>query len=127
AAGAGRRGRGRRGGRRVVRAVGRSWQSREEWTMIVPLTPLDYKRRAVRNFGDKIGVVDGDRRFTYREFGDRADRLAGALRALGLGPGDRVAFISYTTHHLLEAYRGVIQPRGLPTPINLRPSSHALP
>jgi len=91
--------------------------------MIVPLTPLDYKRRAVRDFGDKIGVVDGDRRFTYREFGDRADRLAGALRALGLGPGDRVAFISYNTHHLLEAYYGVLQARGVLTPINIRLSS----
>jgi len=91
--------------------------------MIVPLTPLDYKRRAVRDFGDKIGVVDGDRRFTYREFGDRADRLAGALRALGLAPGDRVAFISYNTHHLLEAYYGVLQARGVLTPINIRLSS----
>ena len=77
--------------------------------MFVPLTPLDYKRRAVRNFGDKIGVIDGERRFTYREFGERADRLAGALRALDVAPGDRVAFITYNTHHLLEAYYGVLQ------------------
>jgi len=77
--------------------------------MFVPLTPLDYKRRAVRNFGDKTGVIDGERRFTYREFGERADRLAGALRALDVTPGDRVAFITYNTHHLLEAYYGVLQ------------------
>ncbi|HKV43767.1 MAG TPA: fatty acid--CoA ligase [bacterium] len=88
--------------------------------MFVPLTPLDYKRRAVRNFGDKIGVVDEERRFTYREFGERADRLAGALRSLGVAPGDRVAFISYNTHHLLEAYYGVPQAGGVLTPINIR-------
>jgi fatty-acyl-CoA synthase len=88
--------------------------------MFVPLTPLDYKRRAVKNFGDKIGVVDGDRRFTYREFGERADRLAGALRSLHVAPGDRVAFISYNIHHLLEAYYGVLQAGCVLTPINIR-------
>jgi acyl-CoA synthetase (AMP-forming)/AMP-acid ligase II len=88
--------------------------------MIVPLTPLGYKRRAVRNFGDKIGVVDGDRRFTYQEFGERADRLAGALRGLDLTPGERVAFICYNTHHLLEGYYGVPQAGGVLTPINIR-------
>ncbi len=91
--------------------------------MFVPLTPLDYKRRAVKNFGDKTGVVDGERRFTYREFGERADRLAGALRALDVASGDRVAFISYNTHHLLEAYYGVVQAGCVLTPINIRLST----
>ena len=94
--------------------------------MIVPLTPLEYKRRAIRNFGDKIGVVDGDRRFTYREFGERADRLAGALRGLDLAPGERVAFICYNTHHLLEGYYGVLQAGGVLTPINIRLASQEI-
>jgi fatty-acyl-CoA synthase len=88
--------------------------------MFVPLTPLDYKRRAVKNFGDKIGVIDGDQRFTYREFGERADRLAGAIGALDVAAGERVAFISYNTHHLLEAYYGVPQARCVLAPINTR-------
>ncbi len=88
--------------------------------MFVPLTPLDYKRRAVKNFGDKIGVVDGERRFTYREFGERADRLAGAIRGFDVAPGERVAFISYNTHHLLEAYYGVLQARCVLAPVNIR-------
>jgi fatty-acyl-CoA synthase len=88
--------------------------------MFVPLTPLDYKRRAVKNFGDKVGVVDGDRRFTYREFGERADRLAGAIRGLDVAAGERVAFISYNTHHLLEAYYGVLQARCVLAPVNIR-------
>lgn len=88
--------------------------------MFVPLTPLDYKRRAVKNFGDKVGVVDGDRRFTYREFGARADHLAGAIRGLHVAPGERVAFVSYNTHHLLEAYYGVLQARCVLAPVNIR-------
>jgi fatty-acyl-CoA synthase len=88
--------------------------------MIVPLTPLDFKRRAVRIFGDKVGVVDGEKRFTYREFGERTERLAGALRTLGVGAGERVAILSFNTHHLLEAYYGVPQAGAILAPINIR-------
>jgi fatty-acyl-CoA synthase len=94
--------------------------------LFVPLTPLDFKRRAVKNFGDKIGVVDGPRRFTYREFGERADRLAGALRALDALPGSRVGFVCYNTHHLLEAYYGVVQAGCVLTPINIRLSTEEI-
>ncbi|GAA4615649.1 (2,3-dihydroxybenzoyl)adenylate synthase [Saccharopolyspora hordei] len=39
---------------------------------------------------DRVAVVDGDRRVTYRELDVRADRLAAGLRAEGIGKGDRV-------------------------------------
>lgn len=94
--------------------------------MIVPLTPLDYKRRAIRVFGDKVGVIDGERRFTYREFGERTDRLAGAFRTLGVEPGSRIAFLSFNTHHLLEAYYGVLQAGAVLAPINIRFSPHEI-
>jgi fatty-acyl-CoA synthase len=86
----------------------------------VPLTPLEFRRRAERIYGRKIGVVDGDRRFTYAQFGERARRLASALRGLGLGQGDVVSFITYNTHHLLEAYYGVLQAGAVLHPINIR-------
>ena len=44
-------------------------------------------------YPDKVAVVHEDRRYTYREFGERVNRLASALRAAGLRKGDRVAFI----------------------------------
>ncbi|MFQ5879850.1 MAG: AMP-binding protein, partial [Dehalococcoidia bacterium] len=88
--------------------------------MFVPLTPLQFYRRAAGLFGAKVGVVDGDRRFTYREFGQRVERLAGALRRLGLAAGDRVSFMTYNTHHLLEAYYGVPSASGVLNPINIR-------
>jgi acyl-CoA synthetase (AMP-forming)/AMP-acid ligase II len=88
--------------------------------MIVPLTPLDFYRRAEDLFGTKVGVVDGDRRFTYGEFARRADHLAGALRGLGVGPGDVVAFLTYNTHQLLEAYYAVPQLGAILSPLNIR-------
>lgn len=88
--------------------------------MIVPLTPLEFLRRAVHLYPQKIGVVDGSRRFTYSEFGERVNRLAMGLHTLGIQKADVVSFISYNTHHLLEAYYGVIQAGAILNPVNVR-------
>jgi acyl-CoA synthetase (AMP-forming)/AMP-acid ligase II len=88
--------------------------------MIVPLSVLEFRDRAERYFGPKVGVVDGDRRFTYAEYGERTHRLAGALVGLGVAPGDRVSFITYNTHQLLEAYYGVLEAGAVLNPINIR-------
>jgi len=88
--------------------------------MFVPLTPLEFRRRAERMFGRKIGVVDGQERFTYSEFGDRSRRLAATLTGLGIQPGEVVSLITYNTHQLLEAYYGVLQAGAVLNPINIR-------
>jgi len=86
----------------------------------VPLSVLEFRDRAAAFFGDVEGVVDGDRRFTYRQYAERTHRLANALRELGVRPGDRVSFISYNTHQLLEAYYGVLEAGAVLNPINIR-------
>jgi fatty-acyl-CoA synthase len=72
-----------------------------------PLTPVAFLVRAGRTFADRIAVIDEDRRYTYAQFLDRALRLAGALRALGVSEGDRVAVLAPNTHVLLETHYGV--------------------
>lgn len=94
--------------------------------MKLPLTPLRFKLRAAEQFGDKIGVVCQDKRFTYGQFAGRCDRLAGALQGLGLKPKDRVATLSYNCHHLLEAYFGVVQAGGILLPLNIRLTTREL-
>ena len=88
--------------------------------MVVPLTPLEFRRRATHLYPQKIGVVDGSKRFTYSEFGDRVNRLATGLHSMGIRKADVVSFISNNTHHLLEAYYGVIQSGAILNPINVR-------
>ena len=39
---------------------------------------------------------------------------------LGVKPGDRVSFITYNTHQLLEAYYGVLEAGAVLNPINIR-------
>ena len=72
-----------------------------------PLTPTAFLRRSAAVFGDRVAVIDGERRYRYAEFLDRALKLAGALRALGVAPGARVAVLAPNTHVLLEAHYGV--------------------
>ncbi|HML18550.1 MAG TPA: long-chain-fatty-acid--CoA ligase [Bryobacteraceae bacterium] len=88
--------------------------------MFVPLTPLRCLHRAVDLFGSKIGVVSGDRQFTYAQFAERSEKLASALARLGMEAGDRIAYLSFNNHQLLEGYYGVVQARGIVMPLNVR-------
>ncbi|MFI5259890.1 MAG: long-chain-fatty-acid--CoA ligase [Candidatus Limnocylindrales bacterium] len=88
--------------------------------MFVPLSVLEFRDRAETYFADRVGVVDGERRFTYRQFGERTHRLANALVDLGVKAGERVSFITYNTHQLLEAYYGVLEAGAVLNPVNIR-------
>ena len=88
--------------------------------MNLPLTPVRFLRYSEQQFPHKTAVVCGEQRFTYAEFGDRARRLAGALRGAGLKAGDRVAFLSLNCHRLLEAYFGVLEAGCVLLPLNIR-------
>ena len=57
-----------------------------------PLSPLRFLERSAEVFPGKLAIVCGERRFTHRELADEAIRVAGALRASGIQPGDRVAY-----------------------------------
>ena len=52
--------------------------------MNVPLTPIRCLYRGVDLYGKKTGIVSGDRRFTYAEFGERCERLASGLLSAGV-------------------------------------------
>jgi fatty-acyl-CoA synthase len=71
------------------------------------LTPLGFLARAAAVYPDKIAVVDGARRFTYRRFHERCCRLAAALRRRGIQRGDTVAVMAPNGPALLEAHYGV--------------------
>ena len=88
--------------------------------MNIPLTPLRCLRHAEEQFSHNTAVVCDGWRFTYAEFAERAGRLGGGLRALGVEAGDRVAFLSSNCHRLLEAYYGVLETGAVLLPLNIR-------
>jgi fatty-acyl-CoA synthase len=71
------------------------------------LTPLVLLRRTATVYPDKLAVIDGAARFTYRELYGRCCRLADALRRRGIGRGDTVAVMAPNVPALLEAHYGV--------------------
>src|SRR5262245_59744181 len=91
--------------------------------MRTPLTPLEFARRARKLYPDRVAVIDGDRRFTYKQFFDRCDRWSSALQHYGIRKGDRVAVIAPNTHAMLESFYAVPQLGAVLVPINYRLAS----
>ncbi|MDX2167804.1 MAG: long-chain-fatty-acid--CoA ligase [Deltaproteobacteria bacterium] len=88
--------------------------------MRVPLLVTDFLRRAAHLYPDKLAVVDGARRFTYRELQQRCFRMANALRAIGIGQGDRVCILSPNSHFFLESFYGTSLIGAILVPLNYR-------
>ena len=88
--------------------------------MEVPLTPLDFARRAGKLYGGRLAVVDGDLRLTYAQFCERCARWAAGLARLGVDKGDRVATISPNTHQHLEQFYAIPQRGAVIVPMNYR-------
>ena len=89
-------------------------------TRDVPLTPLDFLRRARKLHGQREAVVDREVRLTYAQFGDYCDRWSSALQSLGVSKGDRVDYISPNTRSHLAGYYAVPQIGAVIVPINYR-------
>lgn len=88
--------------------------------MEVPLTPMEFARRARRLYAQREAVVDEDKRFSYAQFFDRCDRWSAVLQGFGVQPGERVAYIAPNTHAHLEGYYAVPQIGAVIVPINYR-------
>jgi len=95
--------------------------------MIVPFSVNDFLQRAVAVYGDRIGIHDEPEQ-PAASLGDltyaRVDELARAMAAqhdrLGLGVGDRVAFVSHNSARLFTAFFGVCGYGRVLVPVNFR-------
>lgn len=95
--------------------------------MLVPFSAADFLQRALAVYADRTGVVDepqqpapslGD--LTYRRMGELAAAQAARLDALGIGVGERVAYVSHNSARLLTAFYGVCGWGRVLVPINFR-------
>jgi len=89
-------------------------------TFLTPLTPLAFLGRAAEVFAYKTAVVYGDRSTSYSELAAEATRLARALSASGVEPGDRVAYLCSNIPEMLVAHFGVPLLGAVLVPINIR-------
>jgi fatty-acyl-CoA synthase len=68
----------------------------------------------------KVGARDSQRALTFRQWDDRASRLANALLGLGLSKGDRVALLAYNCVEWMELYVGLARAGLIAVPLNFR-------
>jgi long-chain acyl-CoA synthetase len=76
--------------------------------------------RALSTAPELCAVVCQDDRRSYAELGSRCRRLAGAMRQLGLGPGDRVGVVGLNSDRYLELYLGIPAAGLVLVPVNSR-------
>jgi amino acid adenylation domain-containing protein len=69
----------------------------------VPLLQ-DYLSHAARRLGDKVALVCGRERITYRELDERSNALAHALIEVGVGRGDRVIVFGDNTAETVVSF-----------------------
>ena len=76
--------------------------------------------RAAQQTPDLPATIAGERVRTWAECLARVARLAGALHALGVGPGDRVAMLALNSDRYHEYLFAVPWAGGVVTPVNIR-------
>jgi fatty-acyl-CoA synthase len=72
-----------------------------------PLTPLSFLERSADVFPDRIAVIHGSVRTSYRDLRRRAHQLAAVLASRGIGRGDTVAVMLANTPAMVECHYGV--------------------
>lgn len=76
--------------------------------------------KAARQWPNNVALVQGDERYTYREFRDRALAIGGNLQAMGCSPGDRVAFCLANSCRIPELVFGCLAAELVVVPVNAR-------
>jgi fatty-acyl-CoA synthase len=91
-----------------------------------PLTPLVFLEWAADVHPDRLAIVHGRRRQTWRQTAERCRRLASALAARGIGTGDTVAAMLSNTPEMLEAHFGVPMTGAVLNALNTRLDAEAI-
>ena len=69
---------------------------------------------------DRTAVIAGDRRLTYRELDERANRVAQYLRDVGVLPGQHVGIYAFNRAEWVESMLGCFKARAVPINVNYR-------
>ena len=75
---------------------------------------------AARRCASKTAIVCGERRVSYVELDEAANRLANAFISLGVEKGDRIAMLMVNSPEFVNTYFGIIKAGGVPVPLDVR-------
>ena len=91
-----------------------------------PLTPLSFIERSAYVYPERLAVVHGEERYTWKETYARSRRLASALAKRGVGKRDTVAVMLPNTPPMYEAHFGVPMCGGVLNTLNTRLDAEAI-
>jgi len=82
--------------------------------------------RNSRKYKDKTAVIFKEKRFTYREFNARVNKLANALMGQGVRKGTKVALLFNNCNEFAESIYATLKLGGIVVPINTRLSAQEM-
>jgi long-chain acyl-CoA synthetase len=94
------------------------WQAGDDLPAIVA--------RHARTRGDRVALIEGERRVTWGGLHDRVERLASALLGAGVRPGDKVAVLGENSVEYAEVFFGALRAGGCVVPLPTLASRDAL-
>ncbi len=92
----------------------------------VALSPLSFIERTAAIYPDRIALIHGARRQTWRDAYARCRRLASSLALRGIGPGDTVAAMLPNVPAMFEAHFGVPMVGAVLNTLNTRLDAEAI-
>ncbi|NIY70785.1 class I adenylate-forming enzyme family protein [Streptomyces malaysiensis] len=83
------------------------------------LSPGAILPQAAMRFGDKPALVTSTRMLTYREIDAESDRVASALKACGVHPGEMITLYAQNRWEWIVSYHGVLKAGTVVNPVNV--------
>lgn len=95
------------------------WPARMPHQLHYPRVPLyEFVETSARRYPDQEAIIYYGAGISYRELWDAAQSFAGAMVALGVGKGDRVALYLQNTPHFFIGFFGTLKAGGVVVPVN---------
>ena len=83
-----------------------------------PFPVQEILRRTAERLPEKTAVIDGERRFTFRQLDEYSSRLGAALATAGVREGDRVAILAPNCAEFVIAFYGILKAGAIVTTLN---------
>ena len=84
------------------------------------MTLKDMLEAAAQRYGDKAAIICGERRLSYTEFNSAANKMASALKKLGVSRGQRVAMLLSSSPEFAVIYFGIVKIGAIAVPLDTK-------
>lgn len=88
--------------------------------MDMALNIADLTEHAIDTMPDRVAIISGDRKLTYAELEEQANRLGHFLQSQGVGPGDKVGLYCRNGIEIVVALVAIVKIRAISVNVNYR-------